>query len=272
MSWLTPFQNLIIRFKIGSGGSSSGGITEELLNSKLAAFYTATETKILNLVNSKLATYVTQTAFNELETKVETNTTNISNLGNNITTNTNNINSLTTRVTALEKNNNNNGTQLSLITGKVYLNNLPTTFTSYQQFGTGPITSITLNNGTILSFKNLNKYIVSCEWGFNSSTFIDATSNNNDLRTQGIFIYPDYYFSKTALNLENKSISFDLVWINTGGAATRTIKWKNTKPYFDITIILSNSLNNIQSAFANSINEITSNNSTIEVVSWRNMG
>lgn len=80
MSWLTPFQNLIIRFKIGSGGSSSGGITEELLNSKLAAFYTATETKIFNLVNSKLATYVTQTAFNELETKVETNTTNISNL------------------------------------------------------------------------------------------------------------------------------------------------------------------------------------------------
>lgn len=105
MSWLTPFQNLIIRFKVGSGGSGGSGITEEYLNSKLAAFYTATETKLLNLVNSKLDTYVLKTDFTALNTTV--------------TTNTNNIATLTDKVTVLE--NKGTGDYLYVINATLYI-------------------------------------------------------------------------------------------------------------------------------------------------------
>lgn len=158
MSWLTPFQNLIIRFKIGSGGSSSGGITEELLNSKLAAFYTATETKILNLVNSKLATYVTQTAFNELETKVETLENTVNNLP-------------TTSVT----------NQLSFIEGsfEVALKNVTIT-TGYYIFQT--IDTFTTPNGTQISFSDIKKYLINKEFVCETWT----TTTNGDIDTVDI--------------------------------------------------------------------------------------
>lgn len=96
MSWITPIKNTFIKFIVkGNGSGGGGGIDEETLNEKLAQFYATTETKILNIVNQKLASYVLQTAFNELEAKVNTNTTNIS-------TNTTDINTLKQRVTNLE--------------------------------------------------------------------------------------------------------------------------------------------------------------------------
>lgn len=104
MSWITPIKNTFIKFIVkgnGSGGGS-GGIDEETLNAKLAQFYATTETKILNLVNQKLADYVLLTAFNELEAKVNTNTTNIVTNTTNISTNTTDINTLKQKVASLE--------------------------------------------------------------------------------------------------------------------------------------------------------------------------
>lgn len=104
MSWITPIKNTFIKFIVkgnGSGGGS-GGIDEETLNAKLAQFYATTETKILNLVNQKLASYVLQPAFNELEAKVNTNTTNIATNTTNISTNTTDINTLKQKVENLE--------------------------------------------------------------------------------------------------------------------------------------------------------------------------
>lgn len=104
MSWITPIKNTFIKFIVkgnGSGGGG-GGIDEETLNAKLAQFYATTETKILNLVNQKLADYVLLTAFNELEAKVNTNTTNIATNTTNISTNTTDINTLKQKVASLE--------------------------------------------------------------------------------------------------------------------------------------------------------------------------
>lgn len=268
MSWLTPFQNLIIRFKIGSGGSSSGGITEELLNSKLAAFYTSTETKILNLVNSKLATYVTQTAFNELETKVETNTTNISNLGNNITTNTNNINSLTTRVTTLEKNNTGTGTKLSMITGTMEVSGSYTTgqqvllsyLTIFQSKGFGVIK---LPSGGTISANNINKYLIGYDYGFNIDNFIKSGPS-----PKGFFIKQN---TLPQFGLINTNIPiFRVVYV--GNDAPQVIM-NTSNVYMNVTLILSDTVENITKTLksANALINETNENNTLEIVSWVNL-
>lgn len=249
MSWLTPFQNLIIRFKIGSGGSSSGGITEELLNSKLAAFYTATETKILNLVNSKLATYVTQTAFNELETKVETNTTNISNLEAK-------VNKITTG----------NGAKLSNLRGYVTITNPPSTLSNLSMISINNINQIKLENDKIINLNDIQKYIISFEFIFNN------TSDNSHLN--GLFF--------TGFSRLSYSIGMEMDLGELGAVFITTVQepqypnWRNN-PGFDVSLILSDTLENITTAInkkSMKLNTIalTGESNTINVTSWKDIG
>lgn len=253
MSWLTPFQNLIIRFKIGSGGSSSGGITEELLNSKLAAFYTTTETKILNLVNSKLATYVTQTAFNELETKVETNTTNISNLEAK-------VNKITTG----------SGAKLSHIRGIINtIDNLPKTFQNFTYVSTISTGQIKLEDGTIIDITTLNKYIISFDYSFDTIGIAtpELTGDGNG------------WFVKLANDSQYLSLGdpsnalLEVLYLTT--KTPTTVTWR-IPPFFTVDIILSDTVENITAAInkkSMKLNTIAlTEPNVINVTSWKDIG
>lgn len=254
MSWLTPFQNLIIRFKIGSGGSSSGGITEELLNSKLAAFYTATETKILNLVNSKLATYVTQTAFNELETKVETNTTNISNLEAK-------VNKITTG----------SGAKLSHIRGTINtIDNLPKTFQNFTYVSTISTGKIKLEDDTIINIDTLNKYIISFDYSFD--TIGIATP---ELAGEGNGWFVKLATDSQYLSLGDSSNNLLEVLYLTAKTTPTTVTWR-IPPYFTVDIILSDTVENITAAInkkSMKLNTIAlTEPNVINVTSWKDIG
>lgn len=252
MSWLTPFQNLIIRFKIGSGGSSSGGITEELLNSKLAAFYTATETKILNLVNSKLATYVTQTAFNELETKVETNTTNISNLEAK-------VNKITTG----------SGAKLSQIYGYVPIqsNEIPKSFSNLTYVYTAYPQTIKLNDDaeTIISINDLKKYIISWNCAFEPTCTPELS---------GIFVRNannSQWFSLGSTSLDGIE-----VYYLTNDTKPVTVTW-NSPPQFIVEMILSDTIENITTAISNKSMKLNmvalkEKPTILNVTSWKDIG
>lgn len=240
MSWLTPFQNLIIRFKVGSGGSGGSGITEEYLNSKLAAFYTATETKLLNLVNSKLDTYVLKTDFTALNTTVTQLQEKVNNLPSG----------------------DSGGAKLSKIYGYIYINQPPTTFTNLTWMGATNVSSITIPSSGVIQFADLNKYIISYQYLYNTKP--DSLN--------GVFVYSAHMGWP---DLGKKYLAEPGVYFLTNQTTAQTVTWKS-QPFFEVEIILSDTLENIT---ANTINKKQranllkiNNENTLNVKSWVNIG
>lgn len=189
------------------------------------------------------------------------------------TTNTNSINSLTTRVTNLENKNVSNS-NLSKVYGKVTWTNPISKFENFTTLYCSA-SSITLTDGTIIQFKDLQKYIISYSYGFNSTIFISSGSSS-DPRQGGMFLSPDYFYNSLGLYLGNTSFSMNLIWMNTTGASTRNVTWKtNVKPYFEVVLILSDSLEmitkNILNKSSYSLKSTTNVDETMEVVSWESM-
>lgn len=238
MSWLTPFQNLIIRFKLGSGGNTGGGITEDYLNSKLAAFYTATETKLLNLLNQQLTNYVLKTNFNELSDKVTELENTINNLPNSPT----------------------NGVKLSHITGTINVGNTPTTLSNLSHIASLDIKAITLPTGAIIQLSSLRKYIIT--WNF--AIELPSSSYN------GYFINLP---SQQSFALGQQGLSICETIFLTSNTTPQNITWYNGKAKFGIDIILSNTIEEITNTISQqpmTISENTEN--TIQVIKWENIG
>lgn len=244
MSWLTPFQNLIIRFKVGSGGGSGGGITEEYLNSKLAAFYTATETKLLNIVNSKLDTYVLKTDFTTLNATVTQLQEKVNNLPSS----------------------GGSGAKLSKITGHIKINDLPTTLSNLTQLATGYTYDLQLPNGATTTLETLKKYIVSYQAWF--ETFA------SDIGVTGTFI-PSGNWSYNNIG-ENSELGDLGVIFLTNNTTPQTPKWPAAGARFEITLILTDTIENLNpviEAANKKANLFTLNNkNTLYVKSWVNIG
>lgn len=195
------------------------------------------------------------------------NNTDVSNkqyVDNLVTNNTNLINSLTNRVTTLE--NNKSGNNLSLMYGKVWLSGYINSTTQVQfqtgsLFTTSAITSLILNNGSTISLSNLNKYLISYDYAFNAEAFANG-------RIRGWLVKCDTSVPHLGY-INNEVYNFKTIFIAT---ETTWITWKE-KPYFQVVLLLSNSVENITKTLKSSnalINE-TDENNILEITSWVNI-
>lgn len=241
MSWITPIKNTFIKFivKGKNDSGSGGGIDEDALNAKLAQFYVTTETKILNLVNQQLSNYVLKTNFNALETKVTQLQEKVNNLPSG------------------------SGARLSYLTGTVYIVNIPTTLQNFDFLTTGDVSTLMLKNGTTIDVTSINKYIISYQ-----HRFVNTASNING------------YFVPLGMDFNNVGETSRLNYMNTlfltQKAGTQTPNWTTYKPYFEISIILSDTLENITANAINKKQKATllkiNNENTLNVTSWDNIG
>lgn len=184
------------------------------------------------------------------------------------TTNTNSINGLTTRVTNLE-NQDSSGVKLSMITGQVKTSQIynvgtTTTLTYLNFFSTDPLSSITLSNGNIITLDKLKKYIIAYDYGFNVLDFINPPKG----ALLGTFVKQN---TMPQLGLITANLpSFNVVYL---GNDNPQVVWKTKNPYMNVTLVLSDSVENItkntKTSTLLSLNNIEDN--TLEVISWDNI-
>lgn len=184
------------------------------------------------------------------------------------TTNTNSINSLTTRVTNLE-NQDSSGVKLSMITGQVKISQIynvgtATTLIYLNSFSTDPFSSITLSNGNIITLDKLKKYIIAYDYGFNVLDFINPPKK----AFLGTFVKQN---TIPQLGLITANLpSFNVVYL---GNDNPQVVWNTKNPYMNVTLVLSDSVENItkntKTSTLLSLNNIEDN--TLEVISWDNI-
>lgn len=195
------------------------------------------------------------------------NNTDVSNkqyVDNLVTNNTNLINSLTNRVTTLE--NNKSGNNLSLMSGKVWLSNYVKSpaqvqFMNGSLFYSENISSLILNNGSSISLKNINKYLISYDYAFNAEQFMNGSINGWLVKCDTSVPHLGY--------INDEVVGFKVVFV---ARETSWITWKE-KPYFQVVLLLSNSVENITKTLKSSnalVNE-TDENNILEITSWVNI-